>query len=360
MSMLAGDNACKVFVGGLAPTTTIENLKTFFGQYGNVVDASVMMMNDKGTGMQRSRGFGFVQFENAEIIDQVIGPGCFSVRMSVDGKEADVKRIDEERGSTDGRAEIESRKCFVGGLPETIDGPALKAYFEQAVDPQVQEARVMTDPKTMKSRCFGYVTFSTREMMERACQMAQSHYIGGKWIDVKASNSGKKGAAAKAGKKGAAAPYGAPGGKGGYPNGYGQPPKGGNYGQPYGQPAYGKGAPAYGAPPAAPGGYGHPPAYGQTAYGQPAYNYQQPAYAGYQQPAPAAYQQPAYAYQQPPPAQGYSYPPPAAAPAPAANGQPPQYAYTQPPPQAPPAPTAGAPPPTAGDPYAAYQRAGPY
>ena len=38
-------------------------------------------------------------------------------------------------------------KIFVGGLPESCDGTMLKAYFATAVDPNVLEARVMTDPR---------------------------------------------------------------------------------------------------------------------------------------------------------------------------------------------------------------------
>jgi RNA recognition motif-containing protein len=52
--------AKKLFVGGLPWATTNDDLKQLFSQAGAVSTASVI--TDKMTG--RSRGFGFVEFEN--------------------------------------------------------------------------------------------------------------------------------------------------------------------------------------------------------------------------------------------------------------------------------------------------------
>ena len=52
----------KLFVGGLAWATTAETLKAAFESFGTVSEATVV--TDRETG--RSRGFGFVAFENDE------------------------------------------------------------------------------------------------------------------------------------------------------------------------------------------------------------------------------------------------------------------------------------------------------
>jgi hypothetical protein len=52
----------KLYVGNLSWGTTDEALKDLFSQYGKVESASVI--TDRETG--RSRGFGFVEMENAE------------------------------------------------------------------------------------------------------------------------------------------------------------------------------------------------------------------------------------------------------------------------------------------------------
>jgi cold-inducible RNA-binding protein len=52
--------AKKLFVGGIPWATTADDLKQLFSQHSTVASATVI--TDKMTG--RSRGFGFVEFEN--------------------------------------------------------------------------------------------------------------------------------------------------------------------------------------------------------------------------------------------------------------------------------------------------------
>ena len=52
--------AKKLFVGGIPWATTSDDLQALFSQHGTVASAAVI--SDKMTG--RSRGFGFVEFEN--------------------------------------------------------------------------------------------------------------------------------------------------------------------------------------------------------------------------------------------------------------------------------------------------------
>src|SRR5262245_8594061 len=58
----------KLFVGGLSWDTTTEGLRAAFAHVGTLVD--VIVISDRDTG--RSRGFGFVTFENARDADQAI------------------------------------------------------------------------------------------------------------------------------------------------------------------------------------------------------------------------------------------------------------------------------------------------
>ncbi|MFA5748376.1 MAG: hypothetical protein WC872_04700 [Candidatus Absconditabacterales bacterium] len=65
----------KLFVGGLNWTIRGRELKEFFEQYGEVIFARVKL--DKDTG--KSRGFGFVEFVNAE--------DAKKAQVAVDGQE---------------------------------------------------------------------------------------------------------------------------------------------------------------------------------------------------------------------------------------------------------------------------------
>ena len=59
----------RYFVGGLAPQTTADSMRAFFSKFGTVVDATVMV--DRETG--RSKGFGFVTFEDNSNDSQLVG-----------------------------------------------------------------------------------------------------------------------------------------------------------------------------------------------------------------------------------------------------------------------------------------------
>jgi RNA recognition motif-containing protein len=52
----------KLYVGNLSFTSSEEEIKTMFSQFGEVT--SVTIIKDRDTG--RSRGFGFVEMENAD------------------------------------------------------------------------------------------------------------------------------------------------------------------------------------------------------------------------------------------------------------------------------------------------------
>lgn len=272
------DNTNKVFVGGLAPHTTAESLKEAFeSNFGAVTNSHIMEFFDKMQNVKRSRGFGFVTFADSTAVDSA----CQTHLVEVDGKSCEIKRIDEQKSSAEGKAEVEARKIFCGGLADTVDSEKLKAFF-QAMDPNIIDAKVMTDNMSGRSRCFGYVTFSAKEFVDRAVANREANYVDNKWVDVKPSTDGgfgKKGKGKKGGKQG-------PGG--GFMKGKGVWDQ-----QGYGQPAYG------GAAQMMPAGYADPYGYGAGAQMVVMPQYAYPGYATADPAALAAAQQyaasPAYA-----------------------------------------------------------------
>ncbi len=74
----------RLFIGNLSWDTTDESLRDAFAQHGKVLDAKVII--DRYSG--RSRGFGFVTYENSEMAsnakDRMHG-------QSVDGREIRVE-----------------------------------------------------------------------------------------------------------------------------------------------------------------------------------------------------------------------------------------------------------------------------
>ena len=58
----------KMFVGGLHPSLTTQNLISYFSQFGEIEKG--IIMTDKLTG--KSRGFGFIIFSNKETVDKIM------------------------------------------------------------------------------------------------------------------------------------------------------------------------------------------------------------------------------------------------------------------------------------------------
>ena len=76
--------ASKLYIGGLAYSTTSEGLREFFAQSGNVLSATVI--TDRFSG--QSRGFGFVEMATAEEAQNAIS--------QLNGRELDGRRITVE------------------------------------------------------------------------------------------------------------------------------------------------------------------------------------------------------------------------------------------------------------------------
>ncbi len=81
----------KLFVGGLGPTTTAADLRTFFSRFGELVDAVVVPNRSTG----RSRGFGFVSYRDAAAAELAI-KGMDGVEL--DGHPLKVNRAEARPG----------------------------------------------------------------------------------------------------------------------------------------------------------------------------------------------------------------------------------------------------------------------
>jgi len=163
----------KIFIGGLSWITTAETLRTHFSRYSALVD--VLIGKDTVTG--QSRGFGFVTFEDASVITKVL-----SDSHVIDEKTVECK-IAVPRGSpTDAADPALAKKVFVGGLSIDTDEAAFKEYFTEFGE--IEEAVIMKDGLTGKSRGFGFITWATEGPAAKAIEK-RLHTLQGKEVEVK-------------------------------------------------------------------------------------------------------------------------------------------------------------------------------
>ncbi|KAB0391036.1 hypothetical protein E2I00_006606 [Balaenoptera physalus] len=170
-----------LFVGGLDWSTTQETLRSYFSQYGEVVDC--VIMKDKTT--NQSRGFGFVKFKDPNCVGTVLA----SRPHTLDGRNIDPKpctprgmqpeRTRPKEGWQKGPRSDNSKsnKIFVGGIPHNCGETELREYFKKFG--VVTEVVMIYDAEKQRPRGFGFITFEDEQSVDQAVNM-HFHDIMGK------------------------------------------------------------------------------------------------------------------------------------------------------------------------------------
>ncbi|KAI9621337.1 hypothetical protein H4Q26_015836 [Puccinia striiformis f. sp. tritici PST-130] len=164
----------KMFVGGLNWETTEDALKQYFAQFGSVIHCTIMRDPTNG----RSRGFAFLTFADAAVVNKVMVKEHF-----LDGKLIDPKRaiprgsgpvppgppsapIPDRRGpyhqfGSETPASL-SNKLFCRGMPDDATPSSFRSYWAQ-YDSQanIEEAVLMMDRDSNRHRGFGFVNLVT-------------------------------------------------------------------------------------------------------------------------------------------------------------------------------------------------------
>ncbi|ESQ53729.1 hypothetical protein EUTSA_v10024683mg [Eutrema salsugineum] len=170
-----------VYVKNLAESTTDDDLKNTFSEYGKITSAVVMKDGDG-----KSKGFGFVNFENADDAARAV--------ESLNGHKFDDKEWYVGRAQKKSERETELRVRYEQNLKEAADKFQSSNLYVKNLDPSISDeklkeifspfgtvtsCKVMRDPNGI-SKGSGFVAFSTPEEATEA--MSQ---LSGKMIESK-------------------------------------------------------------------------------------------------------------------------------------------------------------------------------
>ncbi|QCD98980.1 polyadenylate-binding protein 2-like isoform X1 [Vigna unguiculata] len=174
-----------VYVKNLSDSTTDEELKKIFGEYGTITSAVVMRDADG-----KSKCFGFVNFENPDDAAKAV--------EGLNGKKFDEKDwyVGKAQKKSERELELKGRfeqsikeaadkfqgvNLYLKNLDDTISDENLKEMFSEFGT--ISSYKVMRDPNGI-SRGSGFVAFSTPEEASRALAEMNGKMIAGKPLYV--------------------------------------------------------------------------------------------------------------------------------------------------------------------------------
>lgn len=164
----------KLFIGGLDYRTTDQSLKSFYEQWGEIVDVVVM----KHPQSQKSRGFGFVTYSKSSMVDEAMK----NRPHKIDGREVDSKRaVPRDESGVQTNANVNVKKMFVGGLKEQSE-EELKSYF--GTFGNIISTNIVMDKQTGKRKGYAFIEFDDYDPVDKAL-LRKDHIIGGKSVTVK-------------------------------------------------------------------------------------------------------------------------------------------------------------------------------
>ncbi|KAF9564596.1 polyadenylate binding protein [Agrocybe pediades] len=174
-----------LYVKNLDPEMTQEEFEKLFVQFGNVTSA-LISVDEEG----KSKGFGFVNFENHEEAQKAVdtlhesehnGRKLFVSRAQKKAEREEELRRSYEQAKLEKLSKYQGVNLYIKNLEDDVDDDKLRAEFE--VFGTVTSCKVMRDEKGT-SKGFGFVCFSTPDEATKAVAEMNNKMIGTKPLYV--------------------------------------------------------------------------------------------------------------------------------------------------------------------------------
>jgi len=181
---MSGDHNTKLLVRNLNYTTTDEDLKKYYEQWGTVEDCKVMRNRET----KKSRGFGIVRYVKASEVDDA---------MSNRPHELDDRTLEPHRAapkvySDKPESHHTCKEIFVGGWKEEVSEADLQEYFGNFGN--IEEVTFPKDKKDeTKFRGFAVIKYDDYDPVDVTCYkkfhtVKDTKLIVSKWIDRRTMN----------------------------------------------------------------------------------------------------------------------------------------------------------------------------
>jgi RNA recognition motif-containing protein len=185
----------RLFVGNLPQRLCFPELEDLFTPFGTILSAE--LMTDPTTG--RSRGFGFVEMESADVAQAAIAslhglevggqviqvneakPSTRSIVAPRGGEERPAS-VSPERASSPSPSRVWGGRLFVGNLSYTVTATELEQLF--ATVGKVAAVSLVTDRNTGQSKGFAFVEMGSREEAAAAIKRLDGQEALGRILKV--------------------------------------------------------------------------------------------------------------------------------------------------------------------------------
>lgn len=162
----------KLFVGSLAWETDEDQFREYFAKYGAIKEYTI-----KKDEMGRSKGFGFILFEDPASVDKVLAEESHSLGN---------RKIQPKKATPKERV----RKIFVGGVSPELPEEDIRKHFEQFGEIESMELPVNKDKKGPSGETirkgFCFITFKDADACDAATAKGKlKQELGDRSVDVK-------------------------------------------------------------------------------------------------------------------------------------------------------------------------------